>query len=111
MLNTSGGLAGGDRRSQRVDWGDAAAAAVTTQAAEKIYRAVDEPATIETRLHVGTGARAEWLPQESILFDRARLVRDTPVRIAGDADFLRSEERRVGKEWVSTCRSRWSPDP
>src|SRR3546814_15323598 len=22
---------------------------------------------------------------------------------------LRSEERRVGKEWVSTCRSRWSP--
>src|SRR3546814_14246781 len=23
---------------------------------------------------------------------------------------LRSEERRVGKEWVSTCRSRWSPD-
>src|SRR3546814_15949762 len=23
----------------------------------------------------------------------------------------RSEERRVGKECVSTCRSRWSPDP
>src|SRR3546814_10307223 len=22
---------------------------------------------------------------------------------------IRSEERRVGKEWVSTCRSRWSP--
>src|SRR3546814_12168961 len=27
---------------------------------------------------------------------------------AGD-DFSRSEERRVGKECVSTCRSRWSP--
>src|SRR3546814_1085173 len=24
--------------------------------------------------------------------------------------YLRSEERRVGKECVSTCRSRWSPD-
>src|SRR3546814_21085291 len=24
-------------------------------------------------------------------------------------DLLRSEERRVGKECVSTCRSRWSP--
>src|SRR3546814_20971129 len=23
--------------------------------------------------------------------------------------WIRSEERRVGKEWVSTCRSRWSP--
>src|SRR3546814_11679477 len=28
----------------------------------------------------------------------------TPVMIG-----VRSEERRVGKEWVSTCRSRWSP--
>src|SRR3546814_14403206 len=93
----SSGRAGGDRLSQRVDWGDAAAAAVTTQAAEKIYRAVDEPATIETRLHVGTGARAEWLPQESILFDRARLVRDTQVRIAGDADFLGVEAVVLGR--------------
>src|SRR3546814_17446108 len=25
--------------------------------------------------------------------------------------FARSEERRVGQEWVSTCRSRWSPYP
>src|SRR3546814_15937285 len=26
-----------------------------------------------------------------------------------DKPFDRSEERRVGKEWVSTCRSRWTP--
>src|SRR3546814_19242418 len=25
-------------------------------------------------------------------------------------EYIRSEERRVGKECVSTCRSRWSPD-
>src|SRR3546814_12537552 len=28
---------------------------------------------------------------------------------SGQADLFRSEERRVGKECVSTCRSRWSP--
>src|SRR3546814_11485900 len=28
---------------------------------------------------------------------------------AGEESFNRSEERRVGKECVSTCRSRWSP--
>src|SRR3546814_12834296 len=35
------------------------------------------------------------------------------VSVRGDfthtGAFYRSEERRVGKEWVSTCRSRWSP--
>ncbi|WP_340314626.1 urease accessory protein UreD [Rhizorhabdus argentea] len=97
ILNTSGGLTGGDRLIQRVDWGARSAAIVTTQAAEKIYRAVDEPATIETRLHVAQGARAEWLPQESIFFDQARLVRDTQVRIAGDADFLGVEAVVLGR--------------
>ena len=97
LLNTSGGLAGGDRLTQRVDWGAGSAAVVTTQAAEKIYRAVDEPAVIETRLHVGQGAQAEWLPQESIIFDRARLTRDTQVRLAADADFLGIEAVVLGR--------------
>src|SRR3546814_8711297 len=43
--------------------------------------------------------------QRSLLLDR-RLLRLTPVLLGR---CLRSEERRVGKECVSTCRSRWSP--
>src|SRR3546814_2149415 len=31
------------------------------------------------------------------------------ANVATAKEFLRSEERRVGKECVSTCRSRWSP--
>src|SRR3546814_11400624 len=31
------------------------------------------------------------------------------IEITVDFDLYRSEERRVGKECVSTCRSRWSP--
>src|SRR3546814_14972775 len=34
-----------------------------------------------------------------------------PEKVTIDRDAARSEERRVGKECVSTCRSRWSPDP
>jgi len=97
LLNTSGGLTGGDWLSQGVDWGARSTATVTTQAAEKIYRAVDDPATIQTRLEVGEGARAEWLPQESILFDRARLARDTQVRLAANADFLGIEAVVLGR--------------
>src|SRR3546814_18140782 len=35
---------------------------------------------------------------------------DAPAGVKGISLFIvRSEERRVGKECVSTCRSRWSP--
>src|SRR3546814_12487960 len=38
------------------------------------------------------------------------LIEDTLILLALGADiWIRSEERRVGKECVSTCRSRWSP--
>src|SRR3546814_19455461 len=39
---------------------------------------------------------AELMPVEALLCE-------------GSGIQSRSEERRVGKEWVSTCRSRWSP--
>lgn len=97
LLNTSGGLTGGDALCQRVDWGRRTVATMTTQAAEKIYRSSAGAAQIETNLHVGEDARAEWLPQESIVFDRARLVRDTQVRLAGSADFVGIEAVVLGR--------------
>src|SRR3546814_18219293 len=54
-----------------------------------------------------------------ILGSGRRAYGDRDFRAAGLSDQLlvmranvlikRAEERRVGKEWVSTCRSRWSP--
>lgn len=97
LLNVGGGLTGGDRLSQHIHWGRESAASVTTQAAEKIYRAIHDEAAIETRLDLDAAARAEWLPQEAILFDRARLRRDTQVRMAGDAAFLGVEAVVLGR--------------
>ncbi|MDB5686915.1 MAG: urease accessory protein [Rhizorhabdus sp.] len=97
LLNVGGGLTGGDRLSQQIAWGRDSAAGVTTQAAEKIYRAIHDEAAIETRLDIGAGAHAEWLPQETILFDRARLRRDTRVRMADDAAFLGVEAVVLGR--------------
>src|SRR3546814_7927531 len=34
----------------------------------------------------------------------------TAIKAVIDPEQSRSEARRVGKEWVSTCRSRWPPD-
>jgi urease accessory protein len=97
LLNTSGGLAEGDRLSQAVTWGPDTNASIATQAAEKVYRAMDEGASIETRLGVANRADAEWMPQETILFDRARLTRDMQVRVASASSFLGVEAVVFGR--------------
>ena len=88
LINTAGGLTGGDRLAQTIDWNEGTRALVAGQAAEKIYRASSGVAEVRTRLGVGSGAQAEWLPQETIFFDGAALSRDTVVGLMPDSRFL-----------------------
>jgi urease accessory protein len=97
VMNTAGGVADGDRLDQRFAWGEEAVATVTTQAAEKIYRALSDGGVIDTRLTVARGADAEWLPQETILFDAARLRRDAQVVLAEVVTFLGLEAVVLGR--------------
>jgi urease accessory protein len=97
IINTAGGVAEGDRLDQQVAWGEDTAATVTTQAAEKIYRALSVGSAISTRLTVANGAAAEWLPQETILFDAAHLRRDARIVLEGDVTFLGLEAVVLGR--------------
>jgi urease accessory protein len=97
ILNVGGGLVEGDRLDQKLHWQTGAVVSVTTLAAEKVYRAVNVGASISTQINVAAGADAEWLPQETILFDRARLSRTTEVRLHEDADFLGCEAVVFGR--------------
>jgi urease accessory protein len=97
LINTAGGVAEGDSLSQRISWGEDTAATVTTQAAEKIYRALSVGSTISTRLAVERGAKAEWLPQETILFDAFRLRREAQIVLAEDVTFLGVEALVLGR--------------
>src|ERR1700728_635334 len=74
-VNTSGGVVGGDRLETRVSIGEGARATIAAQAAERFYRALPggAPSRVRTSVHVGANAAAEWLPQETILFDRCGL--------------------------------------
>jgi urease accessory protein len=85
ILNTSGGIAGGDRQTIAFALGVNARAAITTQSAEKVYRSDGEIATITTTLDLADGATLAWLPQETILFDTARLSRRIDVAMAASA--------------------------
>jgi urease accessory protein len=77
----SGGILGGDRLRTEIHVGADAQAMVIGQAAEKIYRSLGPDSEIQNRLTVESGAWLEWLPQETILFDQARLRRHTVAKI------------------------------
>lgn len=96
FLNTSGGLTDGDRLdlSLSVTGGTVTA---TTQTAERVYRATGTPARVSVALNAGPGARLNWLPQETILFDQSRLDRQTTVDLAPDARFLALETLVLGR--------------
>jgi len=96
-VTTSGGLTGGDRIALSVAAGAGAAVQITTQAAEKIYRASRGETGIGISLRAEAGAVLEWLPQETILFDGARLRRRTEVALAGDAALLACEQVTFGR--------------
>ena len=99
VVNTAGGLTGGDKLNVSVVSGDGAAAIVTTQAAERIYRrsAGDAPAEVETNLVVGSKGSLDWLPQETIVFDRSALKRNLNADVAPDGRLLAAEAIVLGR--------------
>lgn len=108
LINTAGGLTGGDRLRFAVKAGTGAVATATTQASEKIYRSIGGVAAIEANLTLETGARLEWLPQDTIIFDGAALERRLSVDMAADASLLVLESVVFGRaamgETVETGR-------
>jgi urease accessory protein len=88
LLTTSGGLVGGDRLDVAVRVGAGAIAHLTAAAAEKIYRSKGPTTAIRQSLSIGSGAVLEVLPQETILFEGARLRRETVIELAPGAAFL-----------------------
>jgi urease accessory protein len=91
IVNTAGGVAGGDRHALDISVQESAQLVVTTAAAEKIYRALGPAAEIAIKLNVAAGARLSWLPQETILFDRCRLSRRIDVELERDAALTMAE--------------------
>jgi urease accessory protein len=86
--STSGGFAGGDRMTLSLRVGAAAAAIGTAQAAEKFYRSTGADTEVAIRLEAEAGSWLEWLPQESILFNGARLKRRVEIALTADAEIL-----------------------
>ena len=113
LVNTAGGLTGGDKLDISVSLAEATSLTVTSAAAEKIYRAREDEAVIRVGIDLKAGARLAWLPQPTILFDAARFDRRTEVDLAGDATFLAVETLIFGRAAMGEdvhrgfCRDVW----
>jgi len=97
IVNTGGGMTGGDRFAVEIELGKDASLVAGTAAAEKIYRSHGPDAEMTVQLDIAAGARLAWLPQETILFDRARLTRRIDVDLAEGASLLMAEAAVLGR--------------
>jgi urease accessory protein len=97
ILNTGGGMAGGDRVHMRFAAGIGSDVLLTTQSQEKIYRSTEEKSQITVDLDLEQGARFEWLPQETILFHEAKFERKLNVQMSEDAALLLHETQIFGR--------------
>jgi urease accessory protein len=97
LINTAGGIAGGDQLECAVTALANASIAVTSQAAEKVYRALSEPARIATKLKACEAGKLAWLPQETIVFNWGRLSRKTEIDLSSGAELLALEWLVLGR--------------
>ncbi len=97
LLNTAGGVCGGDQLSTEVRLLPGAEASLAGQTAERIYRAYDRPARLDVHLQLDDGAALHWAPQETILFDGSRLVRRTELHAHPGSRFLAAETLVLGR--------------
>src|SRR5258706_8769444 len=91
LVNTAGGVAGGDRFDIGITAGEGSRLTLTTAAAEKVYRAPAAAAQLNIALRAAAGSHLAWLPQETILFDGARIFRRIDIDLAEDASLLLCE--------------------
>jgi urease accessory protein len=83
ILHPPGGIAGNDTLAVDVKLNDAAQVLITMPGATKWYRTEDAPATQRLNVEVGAGATLEWLPPETIVFDRAVARMHTTIDLNG----------------------------
>jgi urease accessory protein len=97
LLHSAGGMVGGDRLSYAIDLAADSRATITTAAATKIYRSQGEISHQQIEINIGANACLEWLPQETIIFDKAKYQQDLHVNLAPGGTFCAWEIVRLGR--------------
>ena len=108
LINTSGGLAGGDNVEIKAEAGPQSSLTVTSQAAERVYRSLGPSAAVSITLKAETGSTLLWAPQETILFQGSDLARTMDVDLAAGSVFCAVESLVFGRTEMGEATSRVS---
>jgi len=106
LVTTSGGLVGGDSLGIKVHGAARTASRIVGQAAEKVYRSLGADVMIEVNLDASEGAWLEWLPQETILFESARMRRVTRADVGAGARLMAGEMIVFGRTAMGETMTR-----
>jgi urease accessory protein len=98
LMNTAGGLTGGDHLRWSALAQPGAKLVLTTPACERAYRSTGPDARVENSLVAHEGAHIDWLPQETILYEGSRLRRTLDVELAEGATLTAVEAVLLGRE-------------
>lgn len=98
LINTAGGLTGGDEMEWSAELSAGGTMVLTTQACERIYRSIQGPARVRTHLSVGADAHLDWLPQETILFAGSQLDRRIDIDLASGSSLTAVEAILLGRD-------------
>jgi urease accessory protein len=113
LINTAGGIVGGDRLEFQIEAREDASLSITSQAAEKIYRSNGLTSRISVSLKAQAGSELFWLPQETILFDHARVERAIEAEVSSGASLAICEAVVFGRDAMGEkvtrglLRDRW----
>ncbi len=97
LVNTGGGLTGGDTLNVDITADAATRSLVTTQSAEKIYRSSGATAQLSTHITLAEHSAFAWVPQETILFSSARVARALHITMPQSATLLAAESVVFGR--------------
>ena len=97
VVNTAGGITGGDKFECSIEAAEESSIVVTTQASEKVYKASNGSAEVEVTFFVSKNSKLLWLPQDTILFSKSDLSRKITIRIEDNSEFLAFDQIVLGR--------------
>ena len=109
VINTAGGITGGDKFQCSIEASEESSIIVTTQASEKVYKANNGSAEVEMSFFVSKNSKLLWLPQDTILFSNSALSREITIRIEDSSEFLAFDQIVLGRSAMGESIQKSNP--
>ena len=99
LINTAGGITCNDNIDINANINNSKLS-ICTQAAEKIYAGIGDPARVEININLNNSTMY-WLPKELILFDNSKLRRNININLSDNSNLIFCETTIFGRKAMS----------